>query len=314
MHTLQRVWLLSVGLAILASPTGAVAQRDLYLIDAHSQVDETVDLNKVLSLMDQAHIHGAILTTVGKRRQSDLVRFAREHPDRIVASVRTKIPPYIDNDDRGFDEAIRRQVESGNFSAMSELLMYHAKKRRGEREQKAPEIVVYPDDRRIQTALHYAMEKGWPFVVHIEFASPTIADRKVFIERLEAMLDAHPNHPFAMAHMGQLSAAEVRRLIVAHPNVYFQTSRSDPMTRKDSDQPWINMFSGAFLAPEWKGLVTQFPDRFILAFDNVWPENWSGDYVDDALYWRKALAELPDDVAQKIAHGNAERLWKIPAR
>jgi hypothetical protein len=28
-------------------------------------------------------------------------------------------------------------------------------------------------------------------------------------------------------------------------------------------------------------------------------------------YWRKAMADLPDDVAHAIAHGNAERLWRI---
>jgi predicted TIM-barrel fold metal-dependent hydrolase len=293
--------------------TVAAAQRDLYLIDAHSQVDETVDLEKVISLMDQGNIRYVILTTVGKLRQADLIRFSRQHPDRIIASVRTKLPGYIENDS-SFVEAIQRQVRSGNFSAMSELLMYHAKKSRGEKEEKAPEIVVHPDDKRVQAALRYAVEQGWPFVVHIEFASRTITDRKQFMEQLEAMLDAHPNHPFAMAHMGQLSAADVRRLIKVHRNIYFQTSRSDPMTRKDSDQPWINMFTGAVLAPEWRELVIEYPDRFVLAFDNVWPENWSGDYVNEAQYWRKALSELPNDVAQKIAHGNAEHLWKIPAR
>ena len=28
-------------------------------------------------------------------------------------------------------------------------------------------------------------------------------------------------------------------------------------------------------------------------------------------YWKKALEALPDEVAQLIAHGNAERLWRI---
>ena len=27
--------------------------------------------------------------------------------------------------------------------------------------------------------------------------------------------------------------------------------------------------------------------------------------------WRKALGKLPDEVAHAVAHGNAERLWKL---
>jgi len=73
------------------------------------------------------------------------------------------------------------------------------------------------------------------------------------------------------------------------------------------------MFRGSALASEWRELLIQFPDRFILAFDNVWPENWSHAYVEHAQFWRSALAGLPVDVARAIAHGNAERLWKIPA-
>ena len=103
-------------------------------------------------------------------------------------------------------------------------------------------------------------------------------------------------------------------MITAHPNLYVQTSRADPLTRKDSREPWINMFSGDVFRPEWRDLVRQHSDRFILAFDNVWPEDWSSEYVKNAQLWRRALGELPLDVAQAVAHGNAERLWKIPSK
>jgi hypothetical protein len=56
----------------------------------------------------------------------------------------------------------------------------------------------------------------------------------------------------------------------------------------------------------------RYPERFVLAFDNVWPEYWSDLYVERARLWRHALSELPTSVAEAIAHGNAERLWNIP--
>jgi predicted TIM-barrel fold metal-dependent hydrolase len=298
--------LLSFSLFPVAT-VGAV-ERSLYLIDAHSQVDQTVDFNKIISLMDQAGVQYTILSANAGRRSRDIVRFSREYPDRIIPAIRMKSQEYNKND-RSYYEELGREVESDNFKAMSEVMMYHAQK-----QHRYPEIVVYPDDERVQAALRYALEKGWPFVVHIEFASPSIRGRGKFMEQLEAMLDKYPNHPFAMAHIGQLKASEVQRLIKSNRNVYFLTSRSNPVVANMTDQPWVNMFKGDVLAPEWRELAIQYPDRFILSFDNSRPEYWGNFYLQQAQYWRKALSALPSDVAQAIAHGNAERLWKIPPR
>jgi hypothetical protein len=59
-------------------------------------------------------------------------------------------------------------------------------------------------------------------------------------------------------------------------------------------------------------MFVKYPDRFILNFDNVFEDHWSDLYVKQAALWRKALAELPAGVASKVAHENAERLWKLP--
>jgi predicted TIM-barrel fold metal-dependent hydrolase len=308
MLLLRLVLISFVSLSLYSVATVGAVERELYLIDAHSQVDQTVDLNKVISLMDQAGIQYTILSAVAERSSGDIVRFSRQHPGRIIAAVRMKMRAYNENDKKYY-EALKREVESDNFNAMSEGMMYHAQK--GHRYS---EIVVYPDDERVQTALRYALEKGWPFVVHIEFASRSIRGRGKFMEQLEAMLVKYPTHPFAMAHMGQLNASEVRRLIKSHPNVYFLTSRSNPVAANEANQPWVNMFKGDVLAPEWRELAIQYPDRFVISFDNVVPQNWGDFYLRQVQYWRKALSALPPDVAHAIAHGNAERLWKIPPK
>jgi hypothetical protein len=109
--------------------------------------------------------------------------------------------------------------------------------------------------------------------------------------------------------------AAIDRLIEAHPNIYFLTSRSDPLIIRQAGQgrqPWVNMFQGSGLADDWNRLMVRYPERFALAFDNVWPEYWSDLYVERARLWRHALIKLPASVARAIAHGNAERLWNIP--
>ena len=44
----------------------------------------------------------------------------------------------------------------------------------------------------------------------------------------------------------------------------------------------------------------------------VWSDQWQRLYVEEAARWRDALADLPEDVAHALAHGNAERLWRLP--
>ncbi|MCK4830237.1 amidohydrolase family protein, partial [bacterium] len=124
-------------------------------------------------------------------------------------------------------------------------------------------------------------------------------------------LSSNSEHPFALIHMGQLPLEDVAALIKAHNNIYFLTSHADPVSAADSKQPWINMMDKDKFKPQWKQLITQHPDRFVFALDNVWGWQWQDTYMKHIKVWRSALSELPEDVAHAVAHGNAERLWKL---
>jgi hypothetical protein len=90
MRLLRFVLLLLISLVFPSAAAVGAAQRELYLIDAHSQVDETLDLNKIISLMDQAGVQYTILSAFGRRRPAEIVRFSKQHPDRIIPAVRMK--------------------------------------------------------------------------------------------------------------------------------------------------------------------------------------------------------------------------------
>jgi hypothetical protein len=68
---------------------------------------------------------------------------------------------------------------------------------------------------------------------------------------------------------------------------------------------------GNGLSAEWRELIVDHPDRFILGFDNVHPEDWGDFYLRQVALWRRALSELPPAVAHALAHRNAERLWRL---
>jgi predicted TIM-barrel fold metal-dependent hydrolase len=131
------------------------------------------------------------------------------------------------------------------------------------------------------------------------------------MQDLKSFVDAQPGQPFVLTHMGQLGVAEVKPLLERHSNLYFMAAHTNPVLTSKSNQPWTDLFAGDSLKDEWKQLMSQYPDRFIFALDNVWERHWQEFYLEQMDVWHKALAELPGEVAHKFAHGNAERLWRL---
>ncbi|MEA2077943.1 MAG: hypothetical protein U9O95_07995, partial [Candidatus Marinimicrobia bacterium] len=216
--------------------------NELYFIDAHSQVDQNVvPINKVISLMDSAGVRQTILSARGNLKGKTLLRLSKKNPGRITPAVRTKGRPY-DTGSKKYYEILTKQITTKQYHAIAEVLLYHAKKG-----DKAPEVIVYPDDKRVQVALNHAIEKGWPFIVHIEFASLHGEKRKKFMRAFKQMLNQRPEQAFILTHMGQLSRNRCFRLIKNHNNVYFHTGWTNPVAVESSNQPWTNVFDGDHL-------------------------------------------------------------------
>ena len=66
------------------------------------------------------------------------------------------------------------------------------------------------------------------------------------------------------------------------------------------------------VAPDWRVLFERFPDRFMVGTDTYTPERWS-DVTEHADWARGWLAQLPPELAHRIAYGNAETLlrWSL---
>jgi len=303
-----------VGRAPAADSTGG-QNFDIPIIDAHSQIPFGAEkLKKVIRIMDKGGVRCVVLSSKGPLTTRELISFASLYPGRILPAVRTKCRAYRENDAKGFEDFLKKQVKFPQFGAIAEVLMYHSQK--GLEQERAPEVIVYPDDKRVLTAFQIAKEKNWPFIVHIEFRrAGSLADE--FMTRLEALLDKYPAYPFVLIHMGQLDHSEVQRLLKTHSNIFFITSHSTYIAASPiavvakADDPRTNMFDGKHLSPIWKQLLEKYPERFILGFDNVWPEHWGQYYLDQIEIWRKAFNELTPEVAHALAHGNAERLWHL---
>lgn len=79
------MWLGSaVILAALSSAPGAVFADEVRLIDAHSQADHEVDLDRIVPLLDRGGISRVMLTARSRRDWRDVLALAARHPERII--------------------------------------------------------------------------------------------------------------------------------------------------------------------------------------------------------------------------------------
>ncbi len=105
-----------------------------------------------------------------------------------------------------------------------------------------------------------------------------------------------PQARILWAHSGFDAPDKVREMLRQFPRLWCDLAfRSDHATGSKVDAAW----RAAFL---------EFPDRFLLGTDTFTPERWY--YVPEHARWsRQWLADLPADVAERIAWRNGETLF-----
>ena len=117
-------------------------------------------------------------------------------------------------------------------------------------------------------------------------------------EAVEILMGHNPKARIIWAHTGfSLEAERVAAILTRFPQVFGELSYRGGIVD-----------GGGKLTTEWRNLFTKFPDRFLLGSDTWINERWA-TYGDIMAGYRVWLAQLPKDVAEKIANGNAKRLF-----
>ena len=287
----------------------------LYFVDAHSQMDGYVDEERVLSLMARGGVHRTILSAQKGRTWQSVAEFAQRSPEQITAAAVIKGGGYHGGGEpRGeYFNRLKAQAMNPAINAMAEVLVYHDGLGR------YFNIQVDLSDELVQAALEVAKQKGWPFIIHIEFASLSERKRANYMEQLSSLLEANPQHPFVLIHMGLLEEPDVRKLLARHRNLHFTLSATSSMFKKTADgteaKPFVDIFDGPGFKPQWRQLFLDFPNQFLFALDCANNMHWmEKPYLNQMRHWWAAMNGIPTAVASAIAHGNAERLWRLPPR
>lgn len=115
---------------------------------------------------------------------------------------------------------------------------------------------------------------------------------------IDILMQHNPRAKIIWAHTGfGLGPAHVAQMLSTYPQLWGELSYRSGITGE-----------GGRLTAEWRDLFTRYPDRFLLGSDTWIGERWAsyGDIMADYRSW---LRQLPPEIAAKIAHGNARRLF-----
>lgn len=116
---------------------------------------------------------------------------------------------------------------------------------------------------------------------------------------LEILLSHDPRVRIIWAHTGFSTPPEkIAQYLARHPGLVGELSYRYDMT------------ADGRLTPAWRALLLAHPDRFVLGSDTWVNERWAR-YGEIMTYYRSWLAQLPSDVAARIASGNGERLFGL---
>jgi hypothetical protein len=282
----------------------------LPIIDVEFHYGRRIEIKNLIKKMDENGVALVWLAPGGDSLGSEeSLRLNELFPDRIVPTTVSGDGRLWHSSDKGFLDRLATAVRSGRFFAMGEFegRHYHA----GPSTSADAHMAV--DSKAMEVVFKLSEEKGIPLLLHHEAED-------MLLPELERMLRRHPEAKVIWCHVGRnrnpntwmkfRKAEAAREFLQRYSNLYFNFLASPPGARFSGYVEGI-MYKissqGVALEPEWKEVIEEFPDRFVLGSD-VAPlrfERYDRVFND---YRNIILHGVRNDVAKKIAFKNA---WKL---
>ena len=282
---------LAAALAWAAWPARAAAPEPYRgpLFDAHLHYNEeafqTVPPAEAFARMQRSGVRAIVANSrpnAGTKQLASALPLARAAGVTVVPFVRL----YRNRADyTGWfaDESIHRMVldelaagtPAGPYRGIGEFHLYDSANANG------------PVARKL---MQLAQERDLVVLAHVDDVA------------IDLLMRHAPRARLVWAHtgIGGASIARVRELMQAHTTLRGELSY----------RPGL-LDAGGRLAPEWRALFIEMPQRFIIGSDTWVNERWSSyeALMQEARQW---LGELPAPLAQHIGWDNAAMLYGLP--
>jgi predicted TIM-barrel fold metal-dependent hydrolase len=171
---------------------------------------------------------------------------------------------------------------------------------------------VPTDSAYFQELMKMAIEKKTPLPMHMEWHPDSVA-------QLGHLLTSYPQGAVVLSHCGKITVAnDIRIFFEKHSNVFCDLGyRGAPLAAQESAKDprrliyWpASYFRKADIKPDWLQLIEDFPDRFMMAVDDV--HSWAQyDETVEAIR-TGVLDKLKPETAEKVAYKNAMKLYQLP--
>lgn len=294
--------LVPFALSAEAPPSSAqgVVDRSMPVADAHlhykwNQAEVTSPEDAVAALKAN-NVALAVVTGTPAERALELYERAPEIVVPIFGAYRAGGDWFGWQGRESLVQEAREALENGPYRGIGELHLIGGFAMRWNRSDV------------LQALLALTAEHDVPMLIHTEFsrAEPTLS-----------ICQANPDNRILLAHAGaSLPPAEVRRVLEACSNVWMDLSARDPW--RFVRFPIAD--DNGRLLPDWEALVLEYPDRFIVGSDAVWPvdrlDAWDradtgwehiGAFID---FHRRWASFLPPEVQRKVLLDNAVALFR----
>lgn len=279
MATFGDFWPAAAGAILLSllAPSGAAAQSKLPIVDTHVHYSKDAwgayPPRAVFKLFEEAGVRRALVSSTP---DDGTLKLYEADPKIVVPMLR----PYREGSDLSswfrnqsiFDYVVKR-IERNIYRGIGEFHLL------GEAESKT---------KQMRSVIALAVKRNIHLHVHSD-ATP-----------IRALISIDPRVKILWAHAGMSEPANVVMAVLDEfPNVTTEISFRDG-----------DILSGDDLDPDWRVLLIRHQDRIMIGTDTFITPRWDeyGSLIDAHRAW---LKKLPRDVAEKIAHKNAERIFRI---
>jgi hypothetical protein len=281
-------------IAVVALLAGGAVQAQRYagpLFDAHLHYNDEAalsahPLDDVLGRMQRSGVRAILANSrpndgtkalAGARAQTQaagvtVVPFVRLYRNRADYTGWFQDPTIV--------EMVQRELAAGTpagpYRGLGEFHLYDSANANG------------PVARQL---MQLAQEKDLAVLAHVDDSA------------IDLLMAHAPNARLIWAHtgIGGAPVARVRALLAKYPKLMGELSYRPGLTGADGG-----------LSADWKALLTEFSDRFLVGSDTWVNARWAAyeTLMADARRW---LADLPPAAAQRIAWDNGARLFGLPA-
>ncbi|MBT6096267.1 MAG: amidohydrolase family protein [Rhodospirillaceae bacterium] len=262
--------------------------------------------------------------TKGYRWSSYILGLVNRYPGRFAPTANGGTNPNWLQQKGGkskhYIDKLQKHVRTGVYAHMGELdfrhYMSNSQCKQGKTHRDSDIALNRENGHRL---FKLAAETRVPFVVHLEPEDQALAT-------LEEMLATYPDAPVIVAHFGQIRHPEkqqrfgpdlVRRLFGQYPNLYYDLAAGGPGRRYKCSNVaadtviWDGPLDGQrdHLHAQYKALLTEFSDRFVMATDFGGGRKRLSEYLREKVaLLRLIIRDLPDDARHNIGYRNA---WKL---